>query len=361
MLFDIRKSGNAIQGWVSPDNPGKPPVIKIIRPDNTTMRVETNQFRPDVRDSGLHPTGHNGFLIDARSFPALAPVIDKIHIVDEATDVLLYRPYNQAEHLPLKIFRLELQAMPYAQLEAAWDSNFALYYNAVERHPFDTLFAILNNPTAQSIALSGRPSFQRYNALFRDRGYKIVTLLKHPLEEMAERLLFVRYVLQPSSPKSFKVHLGGLHPLGLAVQNIDFDKPESVAAFFSGLSFQQRAALENPMVRVLACNVNETPERRHVELALSNLAGMDVVGVAHRSGDFHQILTELLGRDIYAAGVPGVPAVIKSIAEGLADVKAARDLVALDIALFELVEEAIGRVLHKPEFGGSREAVPVAP
>jgi hypothetical protein len=344
-------------GWVSPDNPSKPPVIKIVRPDKTSITVRTNHFRPDVRDAGMHPTGHNGFVIDSKQFPALAPVLDQIEVVDETTGVLLYRPYDEKIHLPLKIFRLELQAMPYAQIEAAWDRNFSLYYNAVERYPFETLFTILNNPTTRSIALAGRPSFQRYSALFRDRDYKIVTLLKHPLEEMAERLLFLRYILTPAAPQDFRVHLSGLHPLALAVKSLDFDDPDSVASFFSSLSFQQKAALENPVVKVLACNVNETPSQRHVELALANLSGLDVVGVGSRRAEFRQMLTELLGRDIYGDGFPNLPAAIKVIADGLAEVKAARELVALDTTLFDLVEAAIGRALPVPDVDQAREAM----
>ena len=346
MLFDMRKAGSTIVGWVSPDNPRKPPAIKIVRPDKTTLTVSTNHFRPDVRDAGIHPTGQNGFLINAKLFPALAPVLDRLEIVDETTGLLLYRPHDEKTHLPLKVFRLELQAMPYAQVETAWDRNFALYYSAVERHPFETLFTILNNPTTRSIALAGRPSFQRYGALFRERDYKIVTFLRPPLEEMAERLLFLRYILTSEAALEFRAHLWGLHPLALAVKGVDFEDRSSVLSFFSSLSFQQKGALENPMVKALACNHNEAPRQHHVQLALTNLASLDVVGISSRGAEYRQMMAELLSRDIYSDGIPKLPAAIKVIADSFAEIKPARELVALDIALFNLVESAVGRVLN---------------
>ena len=80
MLFHMEKYGNRIEGWLSPDNPGAVPRIRILRPDSTFAELEANVFRPDVRDQGLHPTGHNGFAINDAVFPDLAGMIDQIEI-----------------------------------------------------------------------------------------------------------------------------------------------------------------------------------------------------------------------------------------------------------------------------------------
>lgn len=346
MLFHMEESGGSISGWVCPDNPSTVPCIQIIRPDGTIAELETNDFRPDVKDRGHHHTGRVGFKIDATVFPDLASMIDRIQIRDLHTGVLLYRAYDSENHISGKIFRFELQAMPYAHIEAIWDRNFALYYNAVERYPFDTMFGVLNNPAARSIALSGRPSLHRYEHFFREREYKIISLLRDPFEEMAERLLFIRYALAPQSPKAFDAHLTGLHVLGPAVRKMNLDDLKSVDAMVSSLTSKQRAALTNPLVKALACQVDEVPRKHHVEVALTKLASMDLVGVRPYFTQFADALAKLLGRDLLAGAAPKGISWTERLAEKLAGMKAARSLVALDLQVYQLTLGAVKRVIE---------------
>jgi hypothetical protein len=346
MLFHMEKSGASISGWVCPDNPSTVPRIQIIRPDATVAELETNVFRPDVRDRGHHHTGHVGFNIDPSVFPDLAGMIDHIQIRDFHTGVLLYRAYDSATHLPLKVFRFEPQAMPYAHIEALWDKNFALYYNAVERYPFDTMFGILNNPSARSIALSGRASLQRYEHFFRERDYKIVALLRDPFEELAERLLFIRYALAPQSPKAFDDHLTGLQSLGPAVRKMNLDDLKSVDAMFAMLTNKQKAALTNPLVRALACQADEMPRKHHVEVALTRLATMDLVGVRPCFTHFSDALARLLGRNLLAGAAPSGISWTERLAKKLSGMRAARSLIAFDLQVYQLTLGAVRRVIE---------------
>jgi hypothetical protein len=278
-------------------------------------------------------------------FPDLAGMIDQIEIRDADTNVLLYRPFDEARHVPMKIFRFEPQAMPYAQVESIWDRNFALYYNAAERFPFETMFGVLNNPAAKSLAISGRVNLHNYEHYFRERDYRIITLLRPPLEEMAERLLFIRYALSPQSPMSFDAHLTGLRCLGPLAQKINPESLDSIAECFRKLTAEQKAALSNPLVRTLACKPDEVARKRHVQFALSKLSTMDLVGVRPRYDQFKRMLAELIGRDILGdTGLPEI-SLTRRLAAQLAELKAARSLVALDIQLYELVEQAVDKAL----------------
>jgi len=356
MLFHMEKYGQGIEGWLSPDNPGSVPRIRIFRPDGTVAELETNVFRPDVRDQGLHPTGHNGFSINNAVFPDLSGMIDQIEIRDFDTGILLYRPFDEKKHVPMKVLRFESQAMPYAQIESIWGKSFALYYNAAERYPFETMFGILNNPAARSLAISGRLNFTQYEHYFRDRDYKIVTLLRHPLEEMAERLLFIRYALAPQSPDSFDAHLSGLRNLGTAVRRINLDRIETVAECFADLTVEQRDALSNPLVRSLACKADEVPRKRHVEIALAKLSTMDLVGVSTRYDHFKRMLAELIGRDILAGGAQPEISWARRVTEELEKSKIARSLVALDVKLYGLVEGAVEKAIAAAERKTAAEA-----
>ena len=345
MLFHMEKYDDRIEGWLSPDNPGAVARVRIMRPDATVSVLEANVFRPDVRDLGLHPTGHNGFAINDTVFPDLAGIIDQIEIRDADTGVLLYRPFKEEKHVPLKVLRFEPQAMPYAQIESIWDNHFSLYYNAAERYPFETMFGVLNNPAAKSISIAGRLNYGQYEHYFRDRDYRIIALLRHPLEEMAERLLFIRYALAPQSPVSFDAHLTGLRCLGPVAQHITLDRIESVDECLARLSMEQKAALSNPMIKALACKADEVPRKRHVQIALSKLAAMDLVGVRTRYDQFKHMLAELIGKDILANSVQPEISWARRVSEQLRKLKSAQSLVSLDMQLYDLVEKAVGRVV----------------
>ncbi len=345
MLFHFERVGKSLSGWVVPDNPATVPRVQIIRPDGSISELETNTPRPDVRDRGFHRTGDVGFTIHEGHFPDLGSIIDNIQIRDVHTGVLLYRPFHENAHLPIKIFRFEMQAMPYAGIEAIWDRNFSLYYNAVERYPFETMFGILNNPAARSIALSGRSSLQRYEHFLREREYKIVALLRNPLEELAERLLFVHYAHSPHAPSRFNEHLSGLEPLTRVAQRMNLERLESLTEAFGILSERQRMELSNPLIRSLVCGPDEFPLHHHVDLSLGRLSSMDLVGLRPHYREFSAMLSDVLGRDILSDTPLTDVSWVPLIAAELGRIKSVRALVALDLELYELAEEAVRRAI----------------
>ncbi len=341
MLFDMRRHGNTISGWVAPDNPGLVSKVRIVRPDGSTAELATNRARPDVVEHGLHHNGQVGFAIDASLFPDLASILDTLEVREFYSGVLLYRGYRDNVHIPMKVFRFDLQAMPYAHIEAIWDRNFALYYNGVERYNFDTLFGILNNPAATSVALAGRLNLSRYEHFFRERDYKLVTLLRHPLEELAERLLFVRYALAPQSASTFEGHLTGLKCLEPVAREINLDTLNGLPELFRNLTDEQKAVLENPMLRTIACEPDERPRRHHIELALSKLSSFDLVGVRSQYARFVTMLDAILERPLFAGTTPADISLLGPLARALGTIKPVRALLALDIQLYELAERAV--------------------
>ncbi|HRF08155.1 MAG TPA: hypothetical protein PL193_05855 [Xanthobacteraceae bacterium] len=308
--------------------------------------MQANVFRQDLIDVKLHPTGHAGFRICRAAIPDLTDFIDDIEIRDATTGVLLFRNFREDQHLPAKVLRFEMQAMPYASIEAAWSKHFSLYYNAIERYPFETLFGILNNPVVKSIALSGRPNLARYEQLFRDREYKLVTLLRDPYEELAERLLFYRYALSPSAPARFKDHLSDLSDLRVVTQRFDPSNLPTLAESFAYLSDRQLMDLSNPLVRALACTAEDPiPRTHHVEIALGRLATFDLVGTRVQFDIFKNSLGEIAGAPILKQEELVTMELLKPIAEELKNIKIVRSLLSLDSKLYEFSVEAVRRAL----------------
>jgi hypothetical protein len=163
---------------------------------------------------------------------------------------------------------------------------------------------------------------------------------------MAERLLFARYASKPDAPGFVADHMFGLEPLKDMVKDIQFDDVESLRAAFGRMTEAQRDALTNPLVRTLACLPDERPKSAHVEIALSKLSRMDVVGLRSRYGDFKSILAEALGADVL--GDHELPTLqwVQRVADHLSQIKQVRNLISLDLDLYSFAEEAVIEALE---------------
>ncbi len=347
MHFHFMRTEYGVVGWFAPDNPSTPSAVDIVTGDGTVTRMRTNHLRPDVRDAGFHHTGEVGFEINPDTFPGFNEVADHLEIRAPDSDLKLFRSFRPGEHLQARIFRFEMQAMPYAAVEAGWQSNFALYYNAIERHPFDTLRWILCSPDAPSVALSGRINLARYEHFLREHNFKFVTLLRDPYEELAERLLFVRYAKSANAKPEFRNHLSGIESLEHVSRRINLAVPNTTGEALAYLSEKQIFELSNPLVKALACAPEEPPRRLHVELALNRLATMDLVGARPSYDLFKYALEGMLSRDILPAELQTISSVAE-LAQVLREEKLVKSMLKYDEILFQFAKEAIDRALVAP-------------
>jgi hypothetical protein len=347
MQFHIdQDSGNAIAGWIVLDNPAAIPRVVVSSPGGRTVELAANVLRPDLKGLGKHASGMAGIFVDEKIYPNLGSTAD-VEIREAETGILIYRRFRESQHLEQKLFRFEFQIMPQAVLENQLAQRFSLHYDAVERYAFDTLYAIINNQSCKSIVVSGRPFFLRYEHLLHERNFVITAMLPDPLEELAARLLFLRYSANKNAPAYLQEHLFGLSPLAELVNQIDFDNVESLNSAFKGITTAQRNALTNPLTRVLACNVDEQPEERHVSIALENLASMNLVGVRAHFTDFKSMFAEVIGIDIL--GEYQLPEIswVPMMAEKLAQIESVKELLALDLALYKFAKKAVEEVIGK--------------
>jgi hypothetical protein len=357
MMFDVHKVDQNIIAWITPDNPSTLPKVIIKSPEAPPLELETNELRVDVKAAGMHHTGQVGFQINRATVPEL-PSVDNLQIWDAHTNILIHREFNPDHHIPKRVLRFEMQAMPHATTESAWNDAFQLYYGGVERLPYETMFAVMNNPRAESLAIAGRLNISRYEHVLKEWDYKIVALLRDPYEELAERLLFVRYALQPNNADRFRHYLSGLDNYAIIARRIDFGNPGTLVEAFAQLNDRQMDEIANPLTRSLACGIDEIPRTEHVEFALSKLAAMSVVGIRSQYSSFRNNLRNLLGTDIAPQQAPATVSVAKALVAELKEIKLARTLISLDVKLFGFVETALQRALDNPDLGLDLEALP---
>jgi hypothetical protein len=344
MQFHIdRDVGTAIVGWCVPDNPSAVPRIYISIPGRKDIALSANMIRDDIKNLGQHNTGMVGFVVDETIIPDLSHV-KEIEIFHAETRLIIYRRIDIACPIERKLFRFELQAMPKTRLEEIFTQRFRLYYQAVERYPFDTLFAILNNQYTKSIYISGRPSLMRYQQLLQERDFITVTYLANPFDELAERLLFAQLVSRSKQAGNMTDHMAGLNPLFELAQSIAFEDFTTVESALGSLTEAQEQVISNPFVRVLACKINDIPNKHHIGIALDNLASMNVVGTRDRFHEFSALLSEILGREMIGDYRPPDLEIVRSLSTQLAEIPRVRKLLDLDLALYSYVEEALETV-----------------
>jgi hypothetical protein len=344
MHYHFESIEEGVQGWLVPENPDTPSVIDIVSKDGTITKLNSNLARPDVRNAGFHHTGDVGYFINDYTYPGFSDTKDEMEVRDPDSGLVLYRSFNPERHLADRIFRYETQAMPYNAAEASWANNFALYYNALERHPFDTLRWIIESPSAPSIALSGRINFARYEPFLRYTNYKFIALLRDPYEELAERILFMRYATSPESPPELKNHLTGLEGIDVVSRRINLAVPSTIGEAFAYLSEKHVQELSNPVVTSLTCGLDEHPSGPHVELALNKLSTFDLVGVRSRYHHFRDALSTLLSRDVLPAEQASIESV-HALVPLLREVKVLKSMFKLDELLYQYTQEAVDRAM----------------
>ncbi|MCW5701016.1 MAG: hypothetical protein KIT82_00310 [Bradyrhizobium sp.] len=280
-----------------------------------------------------------GFLIDETVVPGLA-TLDDIEIRDAATQ-FPFSPFPAAASPARKLFLYAFHAMPQTQVEAALSRHFSLAYAAIEQHSFDTLFSIINNHFGNSIFMTGRPRYFRYRELLKDRGFRTAALLRDPFDELAERLLFVRYASSDKSPDFTAKYLTGLESLVSLTRNFDFSEPGTIGTAFGKLTESQRDVLFNPLLRVLACNLDEIPTAKHIPIGLDYLAGMDAVGLFSHFDEFRPLLAEIMGMDGLGGAQLKEISFVSRIASELRKLEPVRRLLALDAELYARAKDAI--------------------
>jgi len=337
MQFNIdQDTGNVISGWVVPDNPSAVPKLRLSARGRPDIEISANLPRPDIRALGLHSTGMVGFGIDETIVPGL-PALTDLALLETSSNVLLHRRFDG---LPRKLLLLDISMTPEASsaLLRQLGERFSLAYEAVERYPFDTLYAILNNQVTMSVYAAGRLSFVRYQHVLQANGYICAALLRHPFEDLALRLQVAWRIAHGDELAS--LYGTDLLPLVELVRTVDAGDLQHLKATLGGLSVEQAAAISNPLTKALACSIDEIPERRHVALALENLATMNITGSHARFALFRSSLSEMLGEDMLGSLSPTLDKTVTDVVAVLARIEFIRKLLRLDLALYSYIEDA---------------------
>ena len=324
-------SQELVAGWLIPDNPNTIPTFLISSPERSLVKLSANVPRPDIKELGQHNTGMVGFAIDQAIFPGLGE-LDDFQIQEEDTGVLIYR---RGKGVPQRVFCFDLATSPPHTLAQASQKHFALCYGQIEQHPYDTLFSILNNQASTSMFAAGRPLLTRHENTLRRNNFALLALLRHPHEDLAQRLLKARETAPHDQDSE------NTEPFVSLARSVALEQPAALAAALTTIADVQPAAIVNPFVRTLACTLDDRPAQQHVAVALNNLATMDLVGSLTRFGEFKTTLAEMLGEDVLKEFTPQTSGELNDLARRLAGLPIVKKFLALDLSLYSYVEQAM--------------------
>jgi hypothetical protein len=341
-------TGDAITGWLAPDNPSVAPTFIIVIPGRDEIDVKANTVRLDIRDMGLHATGECGFRIDTNVIPDLPQIMD-VEILEGDKRLPIYRRFQPDFEIERKLFLFDCSIIPQRRMLSEIRSHFTLSYFNAESNGLETTIALIANPTNKSIFITGRSVVMRYDYLLKDKGYMRAALLRNPHEELAERLYFLNFLVKEGTPESYSAYTTGVKSLLDFARDLPFNDQKALTTAFRTTTEQQRRELMSPMTKVFGCDLDETPKPANVSRALDCLADFEIVGTREHYDLFKDLLAGAMGTNILGDEEPIIFQSVKNLAAMLSRIGLVNDLLADDLALYAFVDEAIKDGLSNPE------------
>lgn len=345
MLFNLdADTGDAIAGWLVLDNPSEIPQYRFTVPGRADQIFEANVFRQDLFDLGMHSTGMAGFAIDEHMVPGLRDVNNFV-LREASSNLPIYSRFDPEIHLERKLLMVDVGILPQLRTMQRMMDLFAISYPLVDRYSLETISWIFGRPYFRSTVVTGDVNWLRMASVIESSNFFSISLLRDPFEELAEKLIFLKRLIdQPANPVASPI-LAKYEALLPTIRDLDLSDPKSLLAAMRNLDRPQRRSLRSPMTYALGATPDEELQRRNVSIALDNLARFSVVGVRSRFKEFASSVDASLGAPIFNGMQLHKLPQTEELASSLSKIGAVCDLLDEDIALYSFVQEAVEEAL----------------
>ncbi|KAA3507670.1 hypothetical protein DXM21_24425 [Agrobacterium rosae] len=359
MHFHIdRDIGNIISGWVILDNPSDIPEFTIVAAGKSVTTIRANVLRTDLRDVGLHTTGLVGFEFDEFILPALSSY-DELSLKEATSGIVFYRRSPPSSCNNLKLIISEVGCVPQVRFKETV-KKFLLPYTMVDQYSLETITSIVANHYSSSIMLAGQLNWLRHGELAREKDFLCVAILRDPFVELAERLLFVRYVKSRAQLSGRDFLLEYFAPIVPLSERITLGNTRTLISAFRDCTAEERRVLRSPMTYLFGATPDEVLQRRNVSIALDNLAQFDVVGVREKFDVICNLTNELVGHDVLVDQSVEMFSETYDLAASLRSIGIIADLLDEDIALHSYVNEAVDNIIKAQGSAEGEEASQMA-
>jgi hypothetical protein len=344
MLFNIENdAGNVITGYLVPDSAVKAASIRIFGRGQDLFEMVANEVREALVAAGRHSNGQCGFRIDEAILPGLAEISD-LEIYDVETGLLIYRRRAPETVLGHKVFRLESHLLPLWRLDNILENKFQFWYRWVDRLGRETATQLMLLNHAVSSYISGKVFYKNYE-IYLSQGVKNIAMLRHPYDELAERLLLLKDLGDKAEQLLGERDASIFQPVIAALTDVPVLDETELRRFFKRAPHAVIAILANPLVRQLTAHTpDEMPSPGSLASALETLSTFEVVGLRSDPVAFQRALADSLGLDF--ADIPSLEEFprVRELGEQLRAIRPLEAFLEKDLELYHHTEQAFEKV-----------------
>jgi hypothetical protein len=343
MLFNVEvDAGFLVKGYVVPDAYDKYCSLVLKSGGRELLVVAANGPRDGQLVGGRHIDSQCGFCVDETHLPTLSQLPD-LELRDEETNVLIYRR-SKPGYLHQKVFRLESHLFPLWRIDKPMDARFQYFATQVERYGRETILQIANIATFTSVFFSGRFMYSLVRQYVED-VFKIIFVMHHPYEELAERLMVLRQIPESGGGILASRDVSYFSPVLAFAKSLPLEDENALAAKLRDTPREVAQLIANPIVRQLTCErMEDAPGARGLSIALDVLSSFEIVGLRRASTPLLQAIATFSQTPVNMlpplTTLPGVTTLAKALRRS----REFEHLLELDLQLYGHIVEAYRKV-----------------
>jgi hypothetical protein len=143
--------------------------------------------------------------------------------------------------------------------------------------------------------LSGHVNSVAIDRHLKLEGFRRVTVLREPLEQLISHLAWIRRLAAPGEEERYAAHPPYVRAFADKLEMTDFSDPRALNALVDGLTREERGLVDNCQCRYLTDTVPDWVQAGHVSAAVERLGWFHHVGFVDRLDDFLAAVARAMG------------------------------------------------------------------
>jgi hypothetical protein len=154
----------------------------------------------------------------------------------------------------------------------------------------------------QRFFLSGHVNSVAIDRHLKLDGFRRVTVLREPLEQLVSHLAWIRRLATRGEEERYEAHPPYVRAFADKLAATDFREPRALEALVDGLTREERGLVDNCQCRYLTDTVPVWVQEEHVPAAIKRLEWFDHVGFVDRLDDFLAEVARAMGWPLPVGG-----------------------------------------------------------
>ena len=334
-------TGDKIYGWVVPDNPLVLSSVIIRSRGREIAKITTSIYDENFVKFGWHSTGYCNFEINKSNVPGLEEIRD-LELFDADTNVLIYRRIEHSSYIDQRLILINTSIEPETDLQSALFTHFRQSYFGLDRMSEEIITSIFSSLELTSLFLSGSINVPRYENFMMPDTCLTAALIHDPFVEMARRMIWLQSKSEAAGDSTQAWRVGSYKDSALLLRDCELSNVGDLKKFFRYLPEPAYNLLYNPLIRQFGTRL---PEDRvfpgHSIAAIEVLARVAIVGHFEHFELFAAVICEKLGLNLPTINKKMPSDKIMSVSMALRSLKFAREMVAFDVAIADVVLETV--------------------